>query len=162
MPRKAPDNVQEMRITFGTYERQFVTEIKNDIETAAKLTAVTAIGAPIVLGASVIGGFGLLGYGIYRGMDAFGSMSDVIETFGCALRNYTRSAIPFASYFVKSCTEVNAAPITPFNPDVPPSNQGGGGAPRGSDEPGGAYVPSDFEVPYGQNASDRNRTGTRT
>jgi hypothetical protein len=37
MPRRAPDQVQEMRITFGNYEREFVTEVKNDIEKTVKV-----------------------------------------------------------------------------------------------------------------------------
>ena len=71
MPRKAPDQVQEMRITFGNYERQFVTEIKNDIETAAKVTAAASIAVPVITGVAVAGGLGMLGYGIYRGLDGF-------------------------------------------------------------------------------------------
>ena len=103
MPRRAPDNVQEMRVTFGTYERQFVTEIKNDIEKSVKVAAVTTVAVPVVLGASIVTGLGLLGYGIYRGMDAFGSMQDVVETAGCALRKYARSTIPFGEYFIDDC-----------------------------------------------------------
>ena len=71
MPRKAPDQVQEMRITFGNYERQFVTEIKEDIETAAKVTAAASIAVPVITGVAVAGGLGMLGYGIYRGLDGF-------------------------------------------------------------------------------------------
>ena len=71
MPRKAPDQVQEMRITFGNYERQFVTGIKEDIETAAKVTAAASIAVPVITGVAVAGGLGMLGYGIYRGLDGF-------------------------------------------------------------------------------------------
>jgi len=62
MPRKAPDNVQEMRVTFGTYERQFVKEIKTDIETGAKVAVVSAVAVPV----AAVAGFGLLAFGIYK------------------------------------------------------------------------------------------------
>jgi len=103
LPRKAPSEVIEQRITFGTYERQFVTEIKNDIEKSVKVAAVTTVTVPVVLGASIVTGLGLLGYGIYRGMDAFGSLSDVVETAGCAFRKYARSTLPFGHYYIDDC-----------------------------------------------------------
>ena len=62
MPRRAPDQVQEMRITFGNYEREFVTEVKNDVEKTVKVAAITAVAVPL----ATIGGFGLLGFGIYK------------------------------------------------------------------------------------------------
>ena len=73
MPRRAPDGkgVTEHRITFGNYERQFVTEIKNDVQKTVKTaTIAAAVGSAGVAIASIVG-FGLLGYGIYRGADAF-------------------------------------------------------------------------------------------
>ena len=151
MPRKAPTEIVEQRITFGTYERQFVTEVKNDIEKSVKVAAVTTVAVPAILGASIVGGLGLLGYGIYRGMDAFGSLSDVVETFGCAVRNYTRATIPLAKYFVKECVDSNFTPQTPYNPDAPPVSEYGGGSPRGGGN-------SDFIPPYGENARDREPT----
>tara|TARA_R110000751_G_scaffold185900_1_gene292361 strand:+ start:475 stop:900 length:426 start_codon:yes stop_codon:yes gene_type:complete len=63
MPRRAPDQVQEHRITFGTFERQFVTETKNDIEKGVKVAAISAVAVPV----AAVTGFGLLGYGIYKG-----------------------------------------------------------------------------------------------
>ena len=68
MPRKAPDNVQEMRVTFGTYERQFVTEIKQDLEKTVKVAAIIPFALPI--GAAV--GLGLLGYGILKAGQSIG------------------------------------------------------------------------------------------
>ena len=64
MPRRAPDGkgVTEHRITFGNYEREFVTEIKNDIEKGVKIATITAVAVPL----ATIGGFGLLGFGIYK------------------------------------------------------------------------------------------------
>jgi hypothetical protein len=68
MPRRAPDQVQEMRITFGNYEREFVTEVKNDIEKGVKIAAITAAAVPL----ATVGGLGLLGYGIYKGASMIG------------------------------------------------------------------------------------------
>jgi len=102
MPRKAPDNVQEMRVTFGTYERQFVKEIKTDIETGAKIAAVGSVLVPVVLGVSVFAGLAGLGYGIYRGLDSFGFGAQT-ETLGCILRKYARVAIPFGDIIFADC-----------------------------------------------------------
>jgi len=73
MPRRAPDGkgVTEHRITFGNYERQFVTDIKNDIEKSVKLAAVTTVVVPTIAATGIIAGLGFLGYGIYRGLDGF-------------------------------------------------------------------------------------------
>jgi hypothetical protein len=64
MPRRAPDGkgVTEHRITFGNYEREFVTEVKNEIEKGVKVATLTAVAVPL----ATIGGFGLLGFGIYK------------------------------------------------------------------------------------------------
>ena len=61
MPRRAPTEIVEQRITFGNYERQFVTEVKNDAEKAVKVAALSAIALPVSIG---IGG-AFLGYGLY-------------------------------------------------------------------------------------------------
>jgi hypothetical protein len=68
MPRRAPDQVQEMRVTFGNYEREFVTEIKNDIEKTVKVAAITAAAVPL----ATVAGLGLMGYGIYKGASMIG------------------------------------------------------------------------------------------
>jgi hypothetical protein len=63
MPRRAPEKVsRNARITFGNYEREFVTEVKNDIEKGVKIATITAVAVPL----ATIGGFGLLGFGIYK------------------------------------------------------------------------------------------------
>jgi ABC-type proline/glycine betaine transport system permease subunit len=74
MPRRAPTEIVEQRITFGNYERQFVTEVKNDIEKGVKIATITAVAIPV----ATVAGLGLLGYGIYRGMNswAFGNALD--------------------------------------------------------------------------------------
>jgi hypothetical protein len=77
MPRRAPDQVQEMRFTFGNYEREFVTEVKNDIEKTVKVAALTAAAVPV----ATVAGLGLLGYGIYRGMNSW-AFGDALDTAG--------------------------------------------------------------------------------
>lgn len=62
MPRRAPDNVEELRVTFGNYERNFVTEVKTDIETAAKVAATASLAVPI----AAVAGAAFLGWGIYQ------------------------------------------------------------------------------------------------
>ena len=68
MPRLAPTEIVEQRITFGNYERQFVTDIKNDVEKGVKIAAITAAAVPV---ATVVG-LGLMGYGIYKGASMIG------------------------------------------------------------------------------------------
>jgi hypothetical protein len=79
MPRRAPDQVQEMRVTFGNYEREFVTEIKNDVEKGVKIATITAVAVPASIVIGAIGGLGLLGYGIYRGMNSW-AFGDALDT----------------------------------------------------------------------------------
>ena len=67
-PRKAPNQVTEHRITFGNYERAFVTEIKTDIENAAKITAFSAVAVPV----ASVAALGVLGYGLYKGLNKVG------------------------------------------------------------------------------------------
>ena len=63
MPRLAPTEIVEQRITFGNYERQFVTEVKNDVEKTVKVAALSAVALPVSIG---IGG-AFLGYGLWKG-----------------------------------------------------------------------------------------------
>jgi len=69
MPRRAPDGqgVTEHRITLGNWERNLIVETKEDIEKTVKYAGLTAVAMPVGV---AIGG-GLLGYGIYRGLDGF-------------------------------------------------------------------------------------------
>lgn len=71
MPRKAPDTVQETRITFGNYERQFVTEVKTDIEKAVKVAVVGSTVATVGTGLVVAGGVGYMGFFIMKGLQGF-------------------------------------------------------------------------------------------
>jgi hypothetical protein len=68
MPRRAPTEIVEQRITFGNYERQFVTDVKNDIEKTVKVAAITAAAVPL----ATVAGLGLMGYGIYKGASMIG------------------------------------------------------------------------------------------
>jgi ABC-type proline/glycine betaine transport system permease subunit len=79
MPRRAPTEIVEQRITFGNYERQFVTEVKNDIEKGVKIATITAVAVPASIVIGAIGGLGLLGYGIYRGMNSY-AFGDALDT----------------------------------------------------------------------------------
>jgi len=69
MPRRAPDGqgVTEHRITLGNWERNLIADTKEDIEKTVILAGLTAVAMPVGV---AIGG-GLLGYGIYRGLDSF-------------------------------------------------------------------------------------------
>lgn len=82
MPRRAPDNVTEHRITFGNYERNFIGDIREDVEKGLAITTISAVAVPVatVIGAGL--GSALLGYGIYRGLDnlGFGNAKDAVET----------------------------------------------------------------------------------
>jgi hypothetical protein len=70
MPRKAPDSVQEMRLTFGNYERQFVKEVKTDIEKVAKVALI----APVAVGVGGLAvgvGVASLGWFAMKGLQGF-------------------------------------------------------------------------------------------
>mgnify|MGYP003633138351 CR=1 FL=1 len=88
MPRRAPDGkgVTEHRITFGNYERQFVTEVKNDIEKGVKIATISAVAVPAAIAIGTITGLGLLGYGIYRGCNSFQAID--AASFGDAAKNF--------------------------------------------------------------------------
>ena len=79
MPRRAPTEIVEQRITFGNYERQFVTDIKNDIEKGVKIATITAVAVPAAIAIGTVTGLGLLGYGIYRGMNSY-AFGDALDT----------------------------------------------------------------------------------
>jgi hypothetical protein len=71
MPRKAPTTIQETRITFGNFERQFITEVKTDIEKAVKVAVVGTTVATVGTGLVVAGGVGYMGYFIMNGLKGF-------------------------------------------------------------------------------------------
>jgi len=71
MPRKAPNHVQETRLTYGNYERQFVTEVKTDIEKAFKTAWIGSTVATVGTGLVVAGGVGYMGFFIMKGLQGF-------------------------------------------------------------------------------------------
>ncbi len=79
MPRRAPTEIVEQRITFGNYERQFVTDIKNDVEKGVKIATITAVAVPAAIAIGTVTGLGLLGYGLYRGMNSY-AFGDALDT----------------------------------------------------------------------------------
>ena len=68
LPRRAPTEVIEQRITFGSYERQFVAEVKEDIEKTVKVAAIIPFALPL----GVAAGLGILGYGLMKAGQAIG------------------------------------------------------------------------------------------
>jgi len=66
MPRKAPTQVIEQRLTFGTFERQWVVEQEEYLKTRLNIASIGIVAVPIGV---VIGGCAL-GYGAYAGMCA--------------------------------------------------------------------------------------------
>jgi hypothetical protein len=71
MPRKAPTEIIETRISFGNFERQFITEVKTDIEKAVKVAVVGSTVATVGTGLVVAGGVGYMGYFIMNGLKGF-------------------------------------------------------------------------------------------
>jgi hypothetical protein len=71
MPRRAPDGegVTEHRMTLGNFERQFIQEVKSDVETSVKFAGASVVALPV--GVAIGGAF--LGYGFYRGAQFIGA-----------------------------------------------------------------------------------------
>ena len=80
MPRKAPDVVNEHRITFGTYERNAIIEpLEQTINNAARVTQVAAVAGSV--GAVAAGtGVVLAAYGFWRWLGA-SPLEEFKETF---------------------------------------------------------------------------------
>ncbi len=56
MPRKAPNSVQEMRLTLGDFERKLVTKQLAEDDTLNKARTYSQIGKSIAIGGAVVGG----------------------------------------------------------------------------------------------------------
>lgn len=71
MPRRAPDGqgVTEHRMTLGNFERQFIQEVKSDVETTVKFAGASVIALPV--GVAIGGAF--LGYGMFKGAQYIGA-----------------------------------------------------------------------------------------
>lgn len=70
MPRKAPDNVTEHRLTLGSYERKAIIEpLEKTLNNTAKVTQVAAVAGSV--GAVAAGtGIALAAYGLWRWLGA--------------------------------------------------------------------------------------------
>jgi hypothetical protein len=89
MPRKAPTEIIETRISFGNFERQFVTEIKTDIENAAKVALIGTSVATVGTGLVVAGGVGYMGYFIMKGLQGFSlGIDDALDPLTSWYRNW--------------------------------------------------------------------------
>tara|TARA_R110000737_G_scaffold134279_1_gene165595 strand:- start:594 stop:1472 length:879 start_codon:yes stop_codon:yes gene_type:complete len=91
MPRKAPTQITEMRMTMGNFERSLVTEIKTDIEKSIKIATIGAVAVPVTLGVGLIGGMGFLGYGLYQGLSSFG-FGNITDEIGKELKDAKNNA----------------------------------------------------------------------
>ena len=122
MPRKAPTQVTEMRMTMGNFERALVTEIKTDIEKSIKIATVGAVAVPVTIGVGLVGGMGLLGYGLYQGLSSFG-FGDISAEIGKELSEAKNNA--WCWWTNKNRAFWGLAPIDCTKPDqdVPPSRR---------------------------------------
>ena len=92
MPRKAPDVVNEHRITFGTYERQAIIEpLEQTINNAARVTQVAAVAGSV--GAVAAGtGVVLAAYGLWRWLGA-SPLEEFKETFTETVQNVGKGTV---------------------------------------------------------------------
>jgi len=67
MPRMKPTQVIEQRISLSNWERKWIEEQENYLKTRVNVAMVGVALIPV----AAIGGLGLLGYGIYRGLNSF-------------------------------------------------------------------------------------------
>jgi len=89
MPRKAPDNVTEHRITFGNLERSFLDQQQEQAKTNAIIKGVASVGPS--LGLVVIGGGIVLGaYAAYQWVSgAVPNLNPINNLFGIKDRFHT-------------------------------------------------------------------------
>tara|TARA_R110000751_G_scaffold72736_1_gene147335 strand:- start:130 stop:552 length:423 start_codon:yes stop_codon:yes gene_type:complete len=74
MPRGKPTSIVEQRITFGTFERQWLVEQEDYLKSQITQAKTAAFVVPIALGVTTVGATCALGYGIYAGMCAMADM----------------------------------------------------------------------------------------
>lgn len=89
MPRKAPDTVQEIRITGGTYERNLLAPIlaakKQEIMISNIRSGVVGLAGVLTVGA--IGYFGIQAYGLAAGV------SDELQAFLTRIKETADTAV---------------------------------------------------------------------
>jgi len=82
MPRKAPDVVNEHRLTFGSYERKAIIEpLEKTLNNTARVTQVAAVAGSV--GAVAAGtGIALAAYGLWRwlGASPVEELKDALQT----------------------------------------------------------------------------------
>lgn len=122
MPRKSLDSAIEHRITFGNYERALVTEIKTDIEKSVKIAAVGAVAVPVTLGVGLVGGMGLLGYGLYQGLTSFG-FGKITKEVGEELSDIKSNAWCWWTNTNRKFWGLKPVDCTKEDPDIPPSRR---------------------------------------
>lgn len=83
MPRMKPTSVNEQRFTLGNFERKWLVEQEDYVKTRLNVATIGVAVIPV----AAIGGLGLLGYGIYRGLNSMG-FGDAIDT-ATSLKNAT-------------------------------------------------------------------------
>ncbi len=70
MPRAAPTQVVEQRITLGTYERNELRRLERQAKVGLALSGVSAVAVPLAIGTSAVAvGLGLLGFGLGSDLD---------------------------------------------------------------------------------------------
>ena len=122
MPRKSLDSAIEHRITFGNYERALVTEIKTDIEKGVQIAAISAIAVPATLGIGLVGGMGLLGYGLYQGLSSFG-FGNITKEIKDELRDAKDGAWCWWTNKNRKFWGLEPVDCTGKDPDIPPSRR---------------------------------------
>jgi hypothetical protein len=122
LPRKAPSQVLEHRMTMGTYERNLLTEIKTDIDKGIKIAAVGAVAVPVTLGVGLVGGMGLLGYGLYQGLSSFG-FGNISKEIGDELSDIKHSAWCWWTNKNRKFWGLKPVDCTKKDPDIPPSRR---------------------------------------
>ena len=80
MPRKAPTEVKEHRITLGNYEREQLNEVVDDLTNAAYISSVGNMLQPF----GELAGYGLIGLGIAYGMSKW-SLGEIKEDLTSAV-----------------------------------------------------------------------------
>ena len=75
LPRMKPTSVNEQRFTLGNFERKWVVEQEDYLKTRLNVATIGVAVIPV----AAIGGLGLLGYGIYRGLNSM-SFGDALDT----------------------------------------------------------------------------------
>ena len=73
MPRKAPDNVTEHRVTLGNYERDLLTQTIDDFETQMLIRSITNTSEAVAYAVAGVA----VGVGLYYGLPKIsGNLTD--------------------------------------------------------------------------------------